>query len=54
MERAADWQSLGSGSAVVGKLIGDRSRLSESKTSLSSPCASLAMSKDKAVSGLPM
>ena len=28
MERAADWQSLGSGSAVVGKRIGHRSRLS--------------------------
>ena len=27
MERAADWQSLGSGSAVVGKKIGHRSRL---------------------------
>ena len=28
VERAADWQSLGSGSAVVGKKIGHRSRLS--------------------------
>ena len=28
VERAADWQSLGSGSAVVGKRIGHRSRLS--------------------------
>ncbi len=28
VERAADWQSLGSGQAVVGKKIGHRSRLS--------------------------
>jgi len=28
VERAADWQSLGSGLAVVGKRIGHRSRLS--------------------------
>ena len=27
MERAADWQSLGSGQATVGKKIGHRSRL---------------------------